>query len=88
MTDTVEDMAMTTCMRCSQAYENVRNMMPSKRSLALLAAAFVVATGAFWMIILTSPPKTSAAESSTPGVPVFEMMRDAPALPLLQADTI
>jgi hypothetical protein len=26
---------MTTCMRGSQVYENVRNMMPTKRSLAL-----------------------------------------------------
>ena len=36
MTDTVEDMAITTCMRCSQAYENVRNMMPCKRVLGHL----------------------------------------------------
>jgi len=62
--------------------------MPSKRGLALLSAAFVVATGAFWTIMLTSPPRTSTAPTSSSGVPVFEMMRDAAALPLLQADTI
>jgi hypothetical protein len=39
-------------------------------------------------VILTSPPQASATQTSSPGVPVFEMMRDAPALPPLQADTI
>jgi hypothetical protein len=79
---------MATCMRCSQAYETVRSMMAWKRSLALFAAALLVAIGAFWIVILTSPPQAFATQTSIPGVPVFEMMRDAPALPLLQADTI
>jgi hypothetical protein len=60
--------------------------MPSKRTLVLFAAACLVATGAFWAVILTTPPLTSAAENS--GVPVFEMMRNAPALPVVGFDTI
>jgi hypothetical protein len=60
--------------------------VPSKRSVALFAAALLVATGAFWTVILTNPPQTSAAQPSSLGVPVFEMMRDAPALPQFAAD--
>jgi hypothetical protein len=84
----LEDTAMTTCTRCSQAFETVRSMVPSKRSLALFGAALLVAMGAFWIVILTSPPQTSATQTSPPGVPVFEIMRGAPAMPELQADTI
>lgn len=31
------------------------------RKLSLLAVAFALATGAFWMTILTLPPKSEAA---------------------------
>ena len=62
--------------------------MPSKRTLVLFAAACLVATGAFWAVILTTPPLTSAAEHSSSSVPVFEMMRNAPVLPVVGFDTI
>ncbi len=90
---------MTTITEASQAFANARRerslyvrhlvsgAMPSKRSVSMFAAAFLVATGVFWAVILTSPPLTSAAQTSgSSGVPVFEMMRDAPALPQLEAD--
>ena len=34
------------------------------RKLSLFVAAFIVATGAFWAIMLTNPPKTEAAGQS------------------------
>ena len=34
------------------------------RALSLLAAAFVLAAGAFWITMLTTPPKSEAALSS------------------------
>jgi hypothetical protein len=61
--------------------------MPSKRTLVLFAAACMVATGAFWAVMLTTPPVTSAAQPSR--IPVFEMMRIAPAnLPVVGYDTV
>jgi hypothetical protein len=63
-------------------------MTISKRTIVLFAAAFMVATGAFWAVMLTTPPLTSAAEHSS-GVPVFDMMRIAPAtLPVVGYDTV
>ena len=63
--------------------------MPSKRTLVLFAAACLVATGAFWAVILTTPPLSSAAEHSSSGVPVFDMMRIAPAtLTVVGYDTV
>ena len=53
-------------------------MTISKRTIVLFATACLVATGAFWAVMLTTPPVTSAAEPST-SLPVFEMMRSAPA---------
>jgi hypothetical protein len=34
------------------------------RKLSLFVAAFIVATSAFWVIMLTDPPKTEAAGQS------------------------
>jgi hypothetical protein len=53
-------------------------MTITKRTLVLFAAACLVATGAFWAVMLTTPPVTSAAQPSG-SVPVFEMLRIAPA---------
>ncbi len=90
---------MTTFTQCSQAYENARRerslyvrqciseVVPSKRNVALFSAACLVATGAFWAAILTTPPLSSATEHSFSGLPVFEMMRTAPALPVVAYDT-
>ena len=62
-------------------------MTISKRTIVLFAAACMVATGAFWAVMLTTPPVTSAAQPS--GIPVFEMMRTAPAnLPVVGYDTV
>jgi hypothetical protein len=62
--------------------------MPSKRTFVLFAAACLVATGAFWAVILMTPPLTSATEHSSSGVPVFDMMRIAPALSSVGFDTV
>jgi hypothetical protein len=63
--------------------------MPSKRTFVLFAAACLVATGAFWAVILTTPPLSSAAGHSSSGVPVFDMMRIAPAtLTVVGYDTV
>ena len=56
----------------------------AKRRLSTLAAALVVATGAFWATILTDPPRT---EAGTAPATVSEMMRTVPLdLPSLTAD--
>ena len=58
----------------------------TKRRLSLFAAAFAVATGAFWATMLTSPPVTEAAN---PGFSLLELHRNAPlSLPLMEADAI
>ena len=57
----------------------------AKRKLTMFAAAVGLATGAFWAVILTTPPQTSAAQDAN--VPVSEMMRNAPLdLSTLNAD--
>ena len=62
-------------------------MTITKRTIVLFAAACMVATGGFWAVMLTTPPVTSAAQPS--GIPVFEMMRIAPAnLPVVGYDTV
>ncbi len=59
----------------------------AKRKLTVFAAAFGLAAAAFWAVVLTDPPQTSAAQGN--GMPVFEMMRDAPLdLTGLGADAI
>ena len=72
----------------SDATQSLPELSPgAKRKLSVFAAALVLATAAFWAIILTYPPQTSAAGIT--GVPVFEMMRTAPLdLPGLEADAI
>ncbi|MFC7663638.1 hypothetical protein ACFQWF_14345 [Methylorubrum suomiense] len=35
------------------------------RNLGLFATAFIVATGAFWLTMLTIPPTTEAAPTAT-----------------------
>jgi hypothetical protein len=44
----------------------------SKRTLSLIAASFVVATGLFWARMLTSPPVTQAATDA--GIDVAEIV--------------
>ena len=59
----------------------------AKRKLTMFVAAVGLATAAFWAVILTSPPQTSAAQEVN--MPVFEMMRSAPLdLSRLDADAI
>ncbi len=38
---------------------------PSRRTLRNLGLAFLVATGAFWAVMLQDPPKTVAADPSS-----------------------
>jgi len=57
-----------------------------KRRLNTMAAAFVVATAAFWATMLTDPPRT---EAGTAPSTVLDVMRTAPlALPSVVADPI
>ena len=74
----------------SEAAPSLPELSPgAKRKLTLSAAALAMATAAFWAIMLVSPPQSSAAQTEASGVPVFEMMRHAPAdLPALEADAI
>lgn len=45
------------------------------RKLSLFIAAFIVATGAFWATMLTTPPTTEAAVQPTGGgINVYDMM--------------
>jgi hypothetical protein len=44
-----------------------RVSLRTKRGLGLFAMAFVVATGAFWANMLTSPPKTEAVIAAPAG---------------------
>ncbi len=39
----------------------------ARRGIGVFAAAFVLATAAFWGIMLTSPPKTEAGIMAPPG---------------------
>ena len=43
----------------------------TKRRVSFFAAALVIATGAFWATMLTSPPKVEAAVS--PGIDIARM---------------
>ena len=43
----------------------------TKRRVSFFAAALVIATGAFWATMLTSPPKVEAAFS--PGIDIARM---------------
>lgn len=55
------------------------------RRLVQFELAFALATGAFWAVILTDPPRTEAGGPSGS----FEMMRVAPLdLPALVSDPI
>ena len=57
-----------------------------KRRVSVFATALVVATGAFWATILTSPPRT---EASVKHLSVMELHQAAPLdLPSLTADAI
>jgi hypothetical protein len=57
-----------------------------KRRFSVFAAALVVATGAFWATMLTSPPVTEAA---APGFSILELHQKAPlSLPMTEADAI
>ncbi len=38
---------------------------PSRRTVRNLSLAFLIATGAFWAVMLNDPPKTVAADPST-----------------------
>jgi hypothetical protein len=59
-----------------------------KRSLSVFGVAFAVAAAWFGAVMLTSPPKSVAAEE-LPSVSVQEIMRNAPNdLPTLEADAI
>ena len=60
----------------------------ARRGLKLLAAAFLVATGAFWATMITSPPTTEAGDGIRPdiaGTPVelfsVTLSRSAPDAP-------
>jgi hypothetical protein len=59
----------------------------TRRGFKLFAAALVVATGAFWATILTSPPTTEAGSSlaAGPGAPVelfsVSLTKAAPGVP-------
>ena len=56
----------------------------AKRRLGVFAAAFAVATGAFWGTMLTSPP---VSEAANPSFFIHELHLKAPLdLPLTQAD--
>ena len=58
----------------------------TRRRVTLFAAAFAVATGAFWGTMLTTPPVTVAAGK---GFSVLELQRNAPLdLPSGVADAI
>jgi hypothetical protein len=58
----------------------------AKRRVSLFAAAFVVATGAFWATMLTSPPQT---EASAKPFSVLELQNAAALdLPAMTADAI
>lgn len=57
----------------------------TKRRLSLFAAAFIVATGAFWATMLTDPPTTEARASGS--FSIGEVIAKAPReLPVQQAD--
>ena len=47
----------------------------TKRRVSFFAAALVIATGAFWATMLTSPPKVEAA--FTPGIDIARMSATA-----------
>ena len=78
--------------RGSYLRETLSSSLPSgspqtKRRVSLFGAALAVATGAFWAIMLTSPPVTEAA--ATPGFSIHELHLKAPlSLPITEADAI
>lgn len=51
---------------------------PSRRTLRNLGLAFLVATGAFWAVMLQDPPKTVAANPSTSGQPLSPLGLQVP----------
>jgi hypothetical protein len=48
----------------------------TKRTLSIIAASFVIATGLFWARMLTSPPVSEAA--TNPGINVGQIAFNAP----------
>jgi hypothetical protein len=46
------------------------------RNVKLFAVAFVLATGAFWFVMATEPPKT-IAETSRPSISLYDMVTPA-----------
>lgn len=56
-----------------------------KRRLTLFVAAFALATGAFWVTMLTDPPTTDASGSAN--FAIGEVLAKAPrGLPVQQTD--
>ena len=56
----------------------------AKGRVTAFAAAFAVASGAFWATMLTSPPTTEAAN---PALSISELQRKAPVdLPTMMSD--
>ena len=49
----------------SAALRGLSAVTPSRRTLRNLGLALLVATGAFWGVMLNDPPKTEAADPST-----------------------
>ena len=58
------------------------NLQPgTQRRARISAAALVVATAAFWAVILTAPPLTEAEEAPV-GLNISDLLKDAPNLPV------
>jgi hypothetical protein len=51
---------------------------PSRRTLRTFGLAFLVATGAFWAVMLQDPPKTVAADPSTSSQPLSPLGMQVP----------
>ena len=51
---------------------------PSRRTLRNFGLAFLVATGAFWAVMLQDPPKTVAADPSTSDKPLSPLELKVP----------
>jgi ferric-dicitrate binding protein FerR (iron transport regulator) len=52
-------------LRAQAVGQIIGRITPSRRAARTFALAFLLATGAFWAIILQSPPKTIAADPKT-----------------------
>ncbi len=54
-------------------------VMPSRRALRNLGLAFLIATGAFWAIMLQDPPTTVAADPSVAAQTISPLGMNIPA---------